>query len=358
MGMLKLMAVGDISLQTANDRYPFVNVKEVLQGKDILFGNLETVLSNRGEKAEKAVLLYSSPEKVGYLKDVDFDVLNVANNHILDLGVEGVNNTLGVLNKDGLNFIGAHNDKSVSNHLILERNGIKLGFLGYSTGRFKVPKSISINKLKEKKIVADIESIRAKCDFIIVSLHWGIEKVFYPSPRQIDLAHKLIDSGATFIVGHHAHVMQGIEKYKNGLIAYSLGNFQFDPKLSQSKTNKSIILRVDFNEKGIENHLIIPVEINNDFLPTVVEGQAKDEMSYFIFEISRRVSSGEVTDKWWFEEIAKEYLSGNLTSYAVRIRNYGIRHLLECIIWLMSPFCLRCYAAIIWRRLKRLLNKA
>ena len=353
MTTLKLMAVGDISLQTRNDRHPFENVKEVFKRKDILFGNLETVLSSEGRKAKKAVLLYSSPENVKYLKDMDFDVLNVANNHILDLGVEGFRNTLDMLNKNGLNFIGANYDKSTSNHLILERNGITFGFLGYTIGHFKVPKAISVNKHKEKKIIADIEAIKDKCDFVIVSLHWGTENVFYPSPMQIDLAHNLINHGATLILGHHPHVVQGIEEYKNGLIAYSLGNFQFNPKLSQSKTNKSVILCVEFNEMGIKKYGIIPVEINNDFLPTVIEGQAKDEVPNFISEISKRVSNGEVTNTRWFEEIAGEYLSDSMNSYVVMIRRYGIMALIECAIWLVTPFCIRCYAGIIRRRLKR-----
>jgi len=352
MSTVRLIAVGDISLQTTNNKHPFETVKEIFESKDILFGNLETVLSSRGKKAKKSVLLYSSPEKVRYLKDVDYNILNVANNHILDLGVEGFKDTLDILNKNGLNFIGANNGKSASNHLILERNGIKLGFLGYTIGRFKVPESISINKLKEKKIIADIKFIKDKCDFIVVSLHWGTENVFYPSPQQIDRAHNLIDRGATLILGHHPHVIQGIEKYKNGLIAYSLGNFQFDPELSQSKTNESVALCVDFNEEGIKNYEIVPVVIDRDVLPIVAGGQVKDEILDLISEISRRVSSGEVTSKWWFEKIANEYLLGNINSYITRIKRYGIVPLIECGIWLVTPFCIRCYAGIIRRRLK------
>jgi poly-gamma-glutamate synthesis protein (capsule biosynthesis protein) len=353
MTTLKVMAVGDISLQTRNNKHPFENVKEVFKSKDILFGNLETVLSHEGKKAKKAVLLYSSPKNVKYLKDVDFDALNAANNHILDLGVEGFRETLDMLDKNRLKFIGANNDKSNSNHLILKRNGVKLGFLGYTIGRFKVPEGISINKLKEKKIIADIEAIKDKCDFVIVSLHWGTENVFYPSPKQIGLAHDLIDHGATLILGHHPHVIQGIEEYKNGLIAYSLGNFQFDPIVSQSKTNKSIVLCMDFGEETIKNYEIIPVAINRDFLPTVVKGQAKNEMLRFISEISKRVSNGEVTSKWWFEEIAGEYLSGNMRSYVIRIKRYGVMPIIECGIWLITPFCIRCYLGIvriIWRK--------
>ena len=96
-----------------------------------------------------------------------------------------------------------------------------------------------------------------------MSLHWGIEKAFYPSPKQVALAHKLIDSGATIILGHHPHVIQGIENYKSGLIAYSLGNFQFafDPKEcsneNNKRTNQSFILKVRINKQEIESYDIV-----------------------------------------------------------------------------------------------------
>lgn len=353
---LRLMAVGDISLQTSNNKHPFKNVKQIFENDAILFGNLETVLSSRGEKRKNAVLLYSSPENVKYLKDAGFDVLNVANNHIMDLDVEGFINTLNVLTQNDLNFIGVNNGKSVQNYIILERNGIKLGFLGYTRGRFKVAQKISINKLEYEMIVADIKSITDKCDFIVVSLHWGVENVFFPSPKQLELAHNLIDHGVTLILGHHPHVIQGIEEYKDGLIAYSLGNFQFNPNVSQSKTNKSIILCVEFTKEGIKNYEIIPTVINNDFLPTVIEGEAKDEVLNFLSKISRWVSGGKMTNKWWFEEIAETYLSDNINSYLRRIRRYGFVHLVECIVWLVTPFCVRCYAGIIRRKFKAFLK--
>ncbi len=352
MSTLRLIAVGDISLQTQNNRHPFENVRGIFKGKDILFGNLETALSNRGRKVEQAVLLHSAPEKVKYLTDASFDVLNIANNHILDLGVEGFRDTLDTLRRNGLTFIGASDNKCTSSYAIVEKNGIKVGFLGYTIGRFKVPQGISINKLGGNRVLNDIESIKENCDFVVVSLHWGTENVSYPSPKQIDLAHKLVDHGATLILGHHPHVIQGIEEYKNGLIAYSLGNFQFDPKLSQSKTNDSVILSVNFNKDGLKGYDVLPVVIDADFLPCEVEGQQKDKLLRFFTNISRPIRNGEITNRWWFGEICGEYLSGNMRNYKVRIRRYGIRHLLECMVWFISPFCLRCYVAIIERRIR------
>ncbi len=355
MGSLKLMAVGDITLQTRNNKHPFENVRDVFKGKDILFGNLETVLSNQGKEAEKAVLLHSPPEKTGWLKEAGFDILNIANNHILDLGADGFHETLKVLKESNLTFIGA-NDKGAPSYAVLDKQGIRLGFLGYTQGRFSLPdKGVWINKIKPVDIITDIESIKPQCDSIIVSLHWGTENVLYPHPQQIDLAHRLIDAGATVILGHHPHIIQGIERYKQGLIAYSLGNFQFNPKISYTKTNKSIILCLDFSKERLENYYMIPVIIDQDFVPTV-SGETSQELLNFIDNISEPINHGTITWGWWFEEIAQEYLSGNMKSYIIKIKRYGFRHFLQTIVWLVSPFCLICYGAIIRRRLRRLLK--
>jgi poly-gamma-glutamate synthesis protein (capsule biosynthesis protein) len=349
MSKVKLIAVGDICLQTKNNVYPFRNVEQAFEGKDILFGNLETVLSNKGKKSEKAVLLHTFPKKVKYLKDAHFDILNVANNHVMDLGPEGFNDTLEVLNQSELKFIGAGNQKFIKSYKIIERKGIKLGFLGYSKNGFNG--NIFINKIDKNLMVGDIKHLRLKCDVIVVSLHWGIENVFYPSPEQIKLARNLIDAGANLVLGHHPHVVQGIEKYKNGLIVYSLGNFQFITDRERNK--KSIILSVEINKNGIEEYKIIPIKINEDFVPYVMNNQKTQEMLSFVDAISHQISEGKVIEKWWFEEIAREHLGGNMEAWIVRIKKFGIKHLFQCIKWLISPFIVKCYLGLLRRQLKK-----
>jgi len=351
MRTVKLIAVGDIFLQTKNSRYPFEGVKEVFRDKDILFGNLETVLLNRGKEVEKAVNLHVSPNRMKYLVDAGFDVLNIANNHIMDLGVEGFNATLDVLNRNNLTFIGGGNQKFNQTWTIIERNDIKFGFLAYYKERLRYYKEgVFINKIDTKGIVSNISNLKPLCDIIIVSLHWGLDNIPYPSTDQINLAHQLIDAGATVILGHHPHVIQGIETYKHGLICYSLGNFQFDPVVSQTKTNKSMILSINFDNNRLKSYDIIPIEIDKNLVPKMSEGNRKAFID-FVNNLSRPIVDGTLTEKWWFEEIAKEYLSGNMKSWIIRIRRYGIRHLLQCIRWLVSPFCIKCYLGML-RRLK------
>jgi len=127
-----LMAVGDISLQTVGNKPPFDFIKGAFMGKDVLFGNLETPLSNCGTPAEKAVVLSVSPDKALYLKDAGFDVLNVANNHILDMGPEGVQETLKTLSEYGLLFVGARTSTCDRSWVVIEKDGIRIGFLGYT----------------------------------------------------------------------------------------------------------------------------------------------------------------------------------------------------------------------------------
>jgi len=352
MNIIKLLAVGDISLKTKNDKLPFENVKGIFKGKDILFGNLETVLSNQGKETEKAVSLHATSDKASQLKDAGFDILNVANNHIMDLGIEGFNETLKTLIKNNINFIGARNTPE-QNYIILEKQGIKLGFLGYSDSGFILPqKNIWVNKLEIKDIIRDIESMKHKCNFIIVSLHWGIENVFYPSPKQIDLAHKIIDGGATIILGHHPHVIQGIETYKNGLIAYSLGNFQFDPSVSYSPNNQSFMLSIELTKDGVKAYDINPVKIGDEFIPYVPADEEQEEIRRFISEKSQHINNGSITQRWWFEQIAGVYLSGNMKSWIIRIKKYGIKHFLHCVRWLISPFVIKCYAGFLLKKLK------
>jgi len=286
-----------------------------------------------------------------YLVDAGFDVLNIANNHIMDLGVEGFNETLDVLNRNNLTFIGGGNQKFSQTWTIIERNDIKFGFLAYYKERLRYYKEgVFINKIDTKGIVSNISNLKPLCDIIIVSLHWGLDNIPYPSTHQINLAHQLIDAGATLILGHHPHVIQGIETYKHGLICYSLGNFQFDPVVSQTKTNKSMILSINFDNNRLKSYDIIPIEIDKNLVPKMSEGNRKAFID-LVNNLSRPIVDGTLTEKWWFEEIAKEYLSGNMKSWIIRIRKYGIRHLLGCIRWLVSPFCIKCYLGML-RRLK------
>jgi hypothetical protein len=357
---IRLIAVGDISLQTKNSEHPFQKISQAFYGKDILFANLETVLSNQGKEAEKAVQLYTSPDKVKYLKETGFDVLNIANNHIMDLGTQGFHETLDVLNRNNFTLIGAGSQRFNHSQAIVQKKGITIGFLGYSEGGYrKSAEGIFINRIDEDKIIEDIRRLTPQCNAVVVSLHWGIEKVFYPSPKQVKFARRLIDSGATVILGHHPHVLQGIERYKSGLIAYSLGNFQFlfvpDECSGErtKRTNESIILSLEICKDGLVGHHIIPVKIGMDLMPYLPTKREQGEILHFLRQISESLNRGDFCESRWFEEIAEENFFGNMKSWIIRIKKYGMKHFIQCMRWLISPFVIKCYIGMIkWRMRK------
>jgi len=355
--MVKLKAVGDITLVTKSKTSPFEQVLEAFSDKDILFGNLETVLSNRGKRAQKSILLHNDPEKAKLLKDAGFDVLNLANNHIMDLGIDGLNETLDVLDRNKLSFTGVRNPKYTQGRALIQGTNMALGFLGYYAYGFEdIQRRYAINKINDFDIVKDIIDLKAHCNVVIVSLHWGVESVFYPSPKQIELARKLIDAGASIILGHGARVPQGIERYKHGLIAYSLGNFQFDFDHEIVLTNKlseAFILSVNINQNGVESYDILPVRIDWEYVPHMMEGEEREEFLSFISKISKTITEGRVTKGWWFEQIASTFLLTNMYSWRIRVKRYGLRHALQCIKWLTSPFVIRCYIGLVSKALRK-----
>lgn len=357
MTLLRLLAVGDITLETGNDKAPFAGITPILRSKDLLFGNLETVLSRQKDAVQKAISLISGPDAIVHLKEAGFDVLNIANNHILDSGTQGFVDTLNALRSHGIGYIGGGDGRAGESNVLIERNGVSVGFLGYYTyGERCGDLNVRVNRLDRCRIIQDIEDLKSRCHVVVVSLHWGIERVHYPSPEQIEMARALVDAGAHLIIGHHPHVVQALEKYSHGLIAYSLGNRQFpvseDDRRPERrrKTDESLILEVVFDSGGIESYRVIPIWIDHDFVPQIADKESAAKMLLFLNTITRPVTNGEITRRWWFEEIAGEYLAGNWRSFVVRIKKYGLRHLFQCLKWLISPFVLRCYMG--WLRAK------
>jgi len=358
MSSIRLLAVGDISLQTRNNQLPFANITGALGEKDILFGNLETALTGREAAVEKSVALTGHPGRIAHMKEAGFDIVNVANNHIMDAGIDGFNQTLDTLAEQNLPFVGGINPAHPKADVILEHDSIRLGFLGYYTyGTTYCDGEVIINSVDEDTIVADMNRISNECDHIIVSLHWGIEKAFYPSPDQITLAHSLIDNGASVILGHHPHVVQAVEEYGGGVIAYSLGNFQFffdplecGPTLDR-KTNRAIFLSVCLSKEKIESHEVVPVGIDDDFRPYFCDSAEREKMLAFVDAISGPVKDGSMSRLAWYGEIAPGYLEENFNSFQRRLKKYGGIHYFQFFKWLISPFMLMCYAGWIRRKL-------
>lgn len=269
--MTNLIFVGDIMLgrkvgESSNSNI-FKHVKDVLKSSDITFANLESPLCNGMDFIEnKKYVFFAKEEFAELLKPNGFDVLSLANNHIIDCNGQGIDNTLKVLKKYGLSFVGLNENGGKQKPLVIEKNGIKIGFLAYCKDRVYL-RNLKIGPyLINKNILKEVKKAKKEVDFLVISLHWGREYKTEPSKSQKVLGKALIDNGADVIIGHHAHIVQRIEKYKQGIIAYSLGNFVFDQMFNE-KVRKSIILKVILNGDKIKKYECINSYINDRFEP-------------------------------------------------------------------------------------------
>ena len=230
---------------------PFADVAELLKA-DLVVGNLESPVMH--EIPEKSPLRYghrfgASAPAVEGLAAGGFDVMSVANNHANDLGREGLEQTPEVLRKAGITPVGeARHDGSPLRVVTLEHRGWRIGFLSATTWLNHAPEPgdpsapvVAVSRLK-RTLVPLVEQARTDHDLVIVLLHWGRERRERPEPAQIHAAHAFIDAGADLVIGHHPHVLQGIERYGDGLIAYSLGNFLFPAR--EDAFRDSAVLRV------------------------------------------------------------------------------------------------------------------
>ncbi|WP_155402919.1 CapA family protein [Methanosarcina mazei] len=286
---ISLVAVGDImlgdhiyghgvgsSLKTKKPGALFSNVSDTLKKGDIIFGNLECVLSdiNINNKSLASVSLRGAEKSINELKSAGFNILSIANNHILQHGELSLMRTKELLQQHGIQGIGVSETKEESRKVyVMEIKGVKIGFLAYCLIGDKTA-YCSVDSPSE--IIGDVKDANAKVDILVVSMHWGNEFIRKPSSQQFELGHAIIDAGAKLILGHHPHVLQGVEKYNGGIIVYSLGNFVFD--MWERKMRESMILSVNLSKKGVEKFEIKPVIIEKDFRPCPLEGAEKDKL--------------------------------------------------------------------------------
>ena len=216
------------------DRFGMViqNTGMLFRDADIVLGNLESPLTpnGRGKTRWHRDQMRAAPEVARSLKHIGFSVVGTANNHAVQHGVEGYVDTTKALEAAGLVALGRRGTAPwVSRPEILMRHGVSVGFLAYCwRPRQYGPEEPPFAEGNLTEAVSDIKRLSQQCDMIVVSLHWGDEFFDQPSEEQIAAARQLVDAGARIVVGHHPHVLRPIERYGDGVIAYSLGNFCSD----------------------------------------------------------------------------------------------------------------------------------
>ena len=339
---MKLVAVGDTFLPYCySDFPPLGNVTDIIRDSDIGICNLEGPISQRGMPLEKCCLSMP-PEAAKYFVTSGFNLFNLANNHIFDYGIQAFEETCILLSKLGGCWFGAgRNLQDAIRPAVKEINGVRIGFLGYGwdfIGCIYADQSrFGVSPLNRQLVIECVRGILEQVDVVVVSLHWGYERERYPLPHHRQLAHDIIDAGASVVLGHHPHVLQGIEEYHRGIIAYSLGNFIF-PNYSYKKyhliqreeNRTSVILKCTFFTKNMWEWDIIPVYQKDDFVPVVLTGAEGHRVISEVRQLSNPFSLGikDYRRFWSKHRIRKDLpeVRGTNLCDRLRLRSYRILH--------------------------------
>lgn len=226
----------------------FSDVSDVFHGADFGFANMETPVAPNHSKGSKPFMFDAPLALPEALKASGIKIVSFANNHVMDQGWAGFAETRDHLREVGLLFAGTGDSAQTSwQPVITEANGIKVGWLGMTrwlngnrnpdkddqphVNFFPYPgEAGGAPGMDEDGVLTAVKAARAQCDLLVISIHWGVEYATVPRPEDVELAHKMLDAGASVIVGHHPHVLQPVDTYttsdgRNTVIFYSLGNF-------------------------------------------------------------------------------------------------------------------------------------
>lgn len=283
-----LLFVGDVMLargvefyterEAGGDyRFPFVRVSSTLRAADLTVGNLEHPVSARGKNQGSQYSLRAKPEAVEGLADAGFDIVSLANNHMWDWGTDALSDTLLYLDAEGIRHVGAGmNEKDANLPLTVEIFRNSIAFVAwtnlYPEGLEAKGDAPGISRFRESEAVARVSDLSKTNDIVTVLIHFGDEYKTSANDIQKRIARALVDAGADLVIGHHPHVVQEVERYRDGWIAYSLGNFVFDQGFSE-ETMRGLALRVTVTDGRVTGVEQMPTSMSAHFQPAFEEVQ-------------------------------------------------------------------------------------
>ena len=277
-----LLFAGDIMLDRgveyklkqngADWKFPFLLIADELRKADMVFANLESQISDKGYNVGSIYSFRADPASLEGLVFAGIDVVSVTNNHSFDYTKAAFSDSLLRLQAADIAYTGGgQNIAEAREPVIKDIQGTRIGFLAYSSfggASWQATQNQSgilfmdENNLDQLQI--DIQRAKQKADILVVSIHAGNEYQKYPTAFQQEFGRKAIDAGADLVIGHHPHVTQPLEQYKNGWIAYSLGNFIFDQAFS-AETMQGAILQVTLLDKQITQVELRQTKLNENY---------------------------------------------------------------------------------------------
>jgi len=263
---VKLFACGDVVNLTAREDFIDNDLKALIQNADIAICNLEAPIKCPKMKPIKKAgpHLYQPRDSIRYLKNVGFNFVSLANNHIYDYGQEALEETIKELKNFEISFVGAGVDFTEAyKPKIIEKNGIKIGLLAGCENEFgclyEEQNRGGYAWLFHHLIEDNIRELKKVCDFVVLLAHAGVEEIEIPIKEWRERYKRLCDVGVDVIIGHHPHVPQGYEKYNDSLIFYSLGNFYFDTSSFRDKSDDSFSVVLEFKKNNKDKEIVFDI---------------------------------------------------------------------------------------------------
>ncbi|MHB9148539.1 MAG: CapA family protein [Thermoleophilia bacterium] len=284
-------------------------VAPFLTDAHVAFVNLESPLSDKGSRnTEKDVTFRGRPALVQGLASAGVDVVSLANNHALDWGSAALLDTIDRLSASGVAVTGAGADLDAARApALLDTPAGTVAVLAFSdilpAGFAAGAERPGVNPVRpeRQRLLDDIRAAAESADYVLVSFHWGLEYEGYAGQGQRSLAHEAVDAGADLVIGHHPHVLQGLEVYRDKLIAYSLGDFVFDHY--SRATGEAVVLRVTLYPEGPPALTVVPVYLKDPYgIPRPVHGQEAaailDRLSGFSERLGLTLTRGDDTARF------------------------------------------------------------
>lgn len=266
--------------------YFFQGVKDVLSQDDLTIINMEGTLTESTTRQDKTFAFKGDPKYTEILTAGSVEAANMANNHSKDYGEQSYTDTIQYLEAAGITTFGYERTA------VMDVKGVKVGLVGIYV--------LADGMERQQQVIDNIRTVKEQgAQVVIVSFHWGSEKANYPDDTQKALAHIAVDNGADLVLGHHPHVLQGIEVYNGKNIVYSLGNFCFGGNRNPSDKDTMIFQQTFTLEDGslvMDNVTnIIPCSLSsvqqyNDYQPTILEGSESERVLQRIQEYSEGLS--------------------------------------------------------------------
>lgn len=284
-GNIKILFVGDTMLaRSIGERQklgvdPFELMEPVFENYDAVIANLETTVSDKGQKVSGKTYTFRAPvESVDFLTKAGVKAVSLANNHTKDYGDEALVDTITRLNNANILNFGAGNNKDEAfAGKVLDVDGVRIGLLGFNEieNGWTVSKTGPTSAWTDlPKIKQEITRLKSESDIVMVMPHWGKEYSTMQNTWQIKLGHILIDAGADAVIGSHPHVIEPSEVYNGKPIYYSMGNFVFDQMQNITNATDGEIVEVNIIDKKISSTNAFRIKIGKDGRPALASGDA------------------------------------------------------------------------------------